>query len=141
MLRKALSNEGWLAIVEKDPHNNRVYLEVIKGEAIDFVYEIRLVTYDTPDYGLDGTHHSSEQPAPQYGRAEVFLRRGGQSYDIYGYDKQSIIRDLLDQFEKYLHFLHVSPSSLPWKMAEHDDLLSESEQASHDPSDTTEKPE
>lgn len=61
----------------------------------------------------------------QYGRAEVFLRRGGQSYDVFGYEQQGIITDILDQFEKYLHFLHVSPGSLPWKMAEHDELLAE----------------
>jgi choline/glycine/proline betaine transport protein len=58
-----------------------------------------------------------------YYRAEVFLRRGGQSYDIYGYDQQDIISDILDQFEKYLHFLHISPGSLPWRMEEHDEML------------------
>lgn len=52
-----------------------------------------------------------------------FLRRGGQAYDVYGYDEQDIISDILDQFEKYLHFLHTSPGILPWNMAEHDDDL------------------
>jgi choline/glycine/proline betaine transport protein len=53
----------------------------------------------------------------------VFLRRGGQSYDIYGYDSTQIIDDILNQFEKYLHFLHVSPGVLPWNMEEHDEML------------------
>jgi choline/glycine/proline betaine transport protein len=53
----------------------------------------------------------------------VFPRRGGQSYDSYGYDQAEIISDILDQFEKYLHFLHISPGSLPWKMDEHDEML------------------
>ena len=35
-----------------------------------------------------------------------------------------VIDDILDQFEKYLRFLHISPGSLPWKMQEHDDMLS-----------------
>ena len=51
------------------------------------------------------------------------MRRGGQAYDVYGYDEQDIITDILDQFEKYLHFLHISPGILPWNMAEHDDDL------------------
>ncbi len=65
---------------------------------------------------------AEDNPA-HYCRAEVFLRRGGQSYDIYGYEVQQIIDDILDQFEKYLHFLHISPGSLPWKMHEHDEML------------------
>jgi choline/glycine/proline betaine transport protein len=51
------------------------------------------------------------------------LRRGGQSYDIYGYEGDQIIDDILGQFEKYLHFLHVSPGVLPWNMAAHDEML------------------
>ena len=62
----------------------------------------------------------------KYYRAEVFLRRGGQAYDVYGYEQSDIISDILDQFEKYMHFLHVSPGILPWRMEEHDaDLITE----------------
>jgi choline/glycine/proline betaine transport protein len=71
----------------------------------------------------------AEDNPSHYYRAEVFLRRGGQSYDIYGYEGQQIIDDILDQFEKYLHFLHISPGSLPWKMHEHDDMLNSGEDA------------
>ncbi len=63
-----------------------------------------------------------------YCRAEVFLRRGGQSYDIYGFNKHEIATDILDHFEKYLHFVHVSPGHLPWEMDEHDDMLAPPEQ-------------
>ena len=38
-----------------------------------------------------------------------------------------VIDDILDQFEKYLRFLHISPGSLPWKMQEHDDMLTETQ--------------
>jgi len=34
-----------------------------------------------------------------------------------------IISDILDQFEKYMHFLHTSPGVLPWKMDAHDEDL------------------
>jgi len=117
---KALAEEGWQSLVEDDPSNNRVYLKVIRDDAIIFLYEIRLIIYDTPDYGL-----AKGAKATQYGRAEVFLRRGGQSYDIFGYNQQTIIGDILDQFEKYLNFLHISPGNLPWNMTKHDELLND----------------
>lgn len=125
----ALADEGWQARVEDDPSNNRVYLKVIREDAIIFLYEIRLIVYDTPDYGL-----AKGAEATQYGRAEVFLRRGGQSYDIYGYNQQTIISDILDQFEKYLNFLHISPGNLPWNMTKHDELLNDG--TPEDPLDT-----
>lgn len=126
-VQSGLANEGWEATVTEDPGNHRVYLEVIKDDKLDFVYDVRLVCYDTPGYA-SGEPDSSDHEQKQYGRAEVFLRRGGQSYDVFGYDQQGIITDILDQFEKYLHFLHVSPGNLPWKMAEHDELLAEPEE-------------
>ena len=50
-----------------------------------------------------------------------FLRRGGQAYDVYNYEPQDIINDIFNQFERYLHFVHISPGILPWNMEEHDD--------------------
>lgn len=49
---------------------------------------------------------------------------GSKTY-IYGCDQQNIINDILDQFEKYLHFLNVSPGILPWKMEEHGEAAQE----------------
>lgn len=127
-VQRALVDQGWDAQVINDPDNARVYLEVVKDELVDFVYEIRVVSYETPAYAVE-----TEQGDNQYGRAEVFLRSGGQSYDIYGYEQQSIIGDILDQFEKYLHFLHISPGSLPWRMAEHDELLNDNGSSDSEP--------
>lgn len=59
----------------------------------------------------------------RYYRAEVFLRRGGAAYDIVNCSQQEVIDDILNQFEKYLYFLHISPGTLPWKMQQHDDML------------------
>ena len=119
-VQRALAEQGWPAEVHTDEQNSRVYLEVIKEDQVDFIYEIRLVGYAMPSFVLAEDPDTNEQ----YYRAEVFLRRGGQSYDVYGYDQQDIISDILDQFEKYLNFLHISPGSLPWKMEEHDEMLS-----------------
>ena len=82
---------------------------------MDFIYEVRMVEHVLPEYAYPEMIHSEGRPDVYY-RAEVFLRRGGQSYDVFGFDQQDIISDILDQFEKHLHFLHISPGSLPWRM-------------------------
>ncbi|PSJ36586.1 BCCT family transporter [Zobellella taiwanensis] len=125
-VEQELEQQGWVAEVVFDEPNCRARFEVFQEGKLEFIYEIRLRGYAMPDFAfpetgrdLDGDDH--------YYRAEVFLRRGGQSYDVYGYDQQDIISDILDQFEKYLHFLHISPGILPWKMEEHDDDLKHDE--------------
>ncbi|HHW64544.1 MAG TPA: BCCT family transporter [Rhodocyclaceae bacterium] len=119
-VQRELGAQGWTSEVVVDADSGRAYIEVIKNGQIDFIYDIRMVEYAMPEYAFP--EMADDNPAHYY-RAEVFLRRGGQSYDIYGYEGQQIIDDILDQFEKYLHFLHISPGSLPWKMHEHDDML------------------
>lgn len=118
-VQRALAEQDWPAAVHEDEQNSRVYLQVIKDDQVDFIYEVRAVGYAMPSFVLTDEPDTDEQ----YYRAEVFLRRGGQSYDVYGYEQQDIISDILDQFEKHLNFLHISPGSLPWKMEEHDDML------------------
>ena len=120
-VQRELSGQEWSAEVHTDEAHSRLYLEVKKDDQVDFIYEIRAVGYAMPAFALSEGPEADEQ----YFRAEVFLRRGGQHYDIYGYDQADIISDILDQFEKYLHFLHISPGSLPWNMAEHDEMLSD----------------
>ncbi|WP_226686135.1 BCCT family transporter [Stutzerimonas stutzeri] len=124
-VQRELSGQEWTAEVHTDEAHSRLYLEVIKDDQVDFIYEIRAVGYAMPAFALTEGPEADEQ----YYRAEVFLRRGGQHYDVYGYDQADIISDILDQFEKYLHFLHISPGSLPWKMAEHDEMLSDDQDA------------
>ncbi|TDJ78928.1 glycine/betaine ABC transporter [Klebsiella pneumoniae] len=40
-------------------------------------------------------------------RAEVYLKEGGQNYDVMGWNQEQLINDILDQYEKHLHFLHL----------------------------------
>jgi choline/glycine/proline betaine transport protein len=110
---------GWTTEVNYDAVNNRAVLELQRGDDVEFWYEVRLSEHDAPDYY---TEDSAETlPQEHHHRAEVYLRRGGQTYDLYGYQSESVINDIIDQFEKYLHFLNVSPDSLPWRMQEHDE--------------------
>ncbi|MDN5566986.1 MAG: BCCT family transporter, partial [Psychrobacter sp.] len=110
---------GWTPEVNYDEANNRAVLELQRGDDVEFWYEVRLSHYDTPDYYSEDTTSGSSQD--HYHRAQVYLRRGAQTYDLYGYQSESVINDIIDQFEKYLHFLHESPNSLPWRMQEHDE--------------------
>ena len=119
---KGLQAQSWPAEVHYDEEHRRAYLEVITPDQLDFLYEIRLRDYLRPAFAHPEVEETAEEESYYY-RAEVFLRRGGQAYDIYGYDQQEIIGDILDHFEKYLHFLHLTPGVLPWNMAEHDEML------------------
>ena len=153
-LARGLDEEGWPArvVLESDPCRAYLEVEVHKPDQLDFLYEVRLRGYETPAFaapssgtantGVDvGAGNASAQdpttqaPAAQdqaaqegptlYYRAEVFLQRGGLDYDVYGYGQQELISDILDHFERYLSFLQISPGVLPWKMAEHDEMLQE----------------
>ena len=111
---------GWLPEVNYDEVNDRVVFELRDdGDNVEFWYEVRLSEHDVPDYYTENM--ASKLPQEHHYRAEVYLRRGGQTYDLYGYESVSIINDIVDQFEKYLHFVNVSPDILPWRMQEHDD--------------------
>src|SRR5699024_8120197 len=121
-----LEERGWVAEVSFDEQNYRAHFEVFREGQLEFVYEIRLRGYDMPEFITQEDENAPEDQL--YYRAEVFLRRGGQAYDVYGYDRQDIISDILDQFEKYMHFLHVSPGILPWRMEAHDDDLQNDEE-------------
>ncbi|MFK3915514.1 BCCT family transporter [Psychrobacter sp. NPDC078501] len=110
---------GWTTEVNYDAVNNRAVLELQRGDDVEFWYEVRLSEHDAPDYYTADS--ADTLPQEHHHRAEVYLRRGGQTYDLYGYKSESVINDIIDQFEKYLHFLNVSPDSLPWRMQEHDD--------------------
>ncbi|NQZ00818.1 MAG: BCCT family transporter [Bdellovibrionales bacterium] len=79
---------------------NSVKLVVSKDELEDFSYEVRLQTSDSPSYA-DSSNDS-------YARAEVYLIQGGQGYDVYGYSKDQIIADAITQYEKHLHYLHMT---------------------------------
>lgn len=128
-VKQELEHKGWQAKVTFDDLNTRCIIDVEKAGEVEFIYEIRLRAYEMPEFASEQEKQIDDD---YYYRAEVFLRRGGQAYDVYGYEERDIINDILDQFEKYLHFLHISPGSLPWRMEEHDDDLQ-----SEDPSTAT----
>ncbi len=43
----------------------------------------------------------------EYFQAEVFLREGGQNYDVMDWTQEDLIQDIIDQYERHLYFLNV----------------------------------
>lgn len=131
-VEQELEEQGWNAEVIFDEQNHRAHFEVIQEGKLEFIYEVRLRGYEMPDFDLPEDSKNGASTEEKYYRAEVFLRRGGQAYDVYGYEQSDIISDILDQFEKYMHFLHVSPGILPWNMKDHDEDLIQDEEPPKD---------
>ncbi|WP_406667085.1 BCCT family transporter [Gallaecimonas sp. GXIMD1310] len=84
----------------------RLSMEVSHGEEIDFIYEVRVRGYQAPTFAFPEFNFTEKDTKKHY-RAEVYLREGGQGYDVYGYTTDQVICDVLDQYEKHMHFLHL----------------------------------
>ena len=85
---------------------DRASLVVHFADVTDFLYEVRLVGYGNPEFTMADPERD-ENEAPSYVRAEVFLKEGGQDYDLMGWSREQIIHDVLDQYEKHLSFLRM----------------------------------
>lgn len=64
----------------------------------DFRYAVYLTERKMP--------MATQQSQLVYYRAEVHLTEGGKGYDIMGWDQETVISDVLGQYQKHLHFLH-----------------------------------
>ncbi|UAW99615.1 choline BCCT transporter BetT [Halopseudomonas nanhaiensis] len=83
--------------------DSRVRLEITHQGETDFIYEVRPRPYERPSL----TSASEEGGKAEYYRAEVYLNEGGQNYDLMGWNREEVISDVLDQYERHMHFLHV----------------------------------
>ncbi|WP_353194249.1 BCCT family transporter [Pusillimonas noertemannii] len=83
------------------------------GEYLDFSYAVHPLEQMQPSLAMDEDVGQEER---RYYRAEVFLREGGQDYDIMGWSNDEVIGDILDQYERhrqYLHMVHGSNRPAP----------------------------
>ncbi|MDO6719913.1 choline BCCT transporter BetT [Psychrosphaera sp. 1_MG-2023] len=77
-------------------------LIVDHGEEQEFVYRVLARKYSQPDFVTE-----ADDDEQSYYRAEVHLGEGGQDYDIMGWSKTAVINNIIDQYHKHLHFLHL----------------------------------
>lgn len=118
-IKKELSNSDWHCDVVYDEASIRSIITIYKDQNIKFIYEVRLKEYIMPEFALLDADKAQEH----YYNAEVFLRRGGLHYDLYGFEEHTVIHDIISQFQRYLRFMHTTPGTLPWNMDEHDEML------------------
>lgn len=109
MVSEELAKQGTACHIHNEK-DDRIGFEVDLGEDMNFLYEVRLRYYVQPAFALAGmgTDNDDEKSEEQkYYRAEIHLKEGGQDYDVMGWTKEQIIHDILDQYEKHIHFLHL----------------------------------
>lgn len=109
MVSEELAKQGTVCHIHTDK-DDRIGFEVDLGDDMNFFYEVRLRYYIQPSFALAGmgTESDDEKSEEQrYYRAEIHLKEGGQDYDVMGWAKEQIIHDILDQYEKHIHFLHL----------------------------------
>ncbi|MGJ3351763.1 choline BCCT transporter BetT [Morganella sp. Je.2.23] len=101
-----LEKQGIAAHIDTDKED-RIILDVDFADNLHFIYEVRLRGYFTPSFALTGIDDDENNESQKYYRAEVYLKEGGQDYDIMGWSEAQIIHDILDQYEKHIHFIHI----------------------------------
>ncbi|MBU2886874.1 choline BCCT transporter BetT [Gilvimarinus agarilyticus] len=99
-----LHSQGLMAKVEQD-EQDRLWLEVNHGEETDFFYSVHVRPYTPPTFVMRDTSKKRGETLRYY-RAEVYLKEGGQDYDVMGWSEEQVIADVLDQYEKHMHFLN-----------------------------------
>lgn len=95
-------------VAESETAEDGVVLTVRHGEGIaDFVYSVRAVAHPIPAFALaDVARREGERR--RYYQAEVFLSQGGRGYDIYGYDGEQVIADVINHYNRFRHYLYAS---------------------------------
>ena len=99
-----LRKQGYDVTVD-EREDGRVALELSHAGEGRFRYEVRPRAFNTPSFVLRETDDSND--SRKYFRAEGYLRQGGQDYDVMGWSREDVIGDILDQYERHLHYLHV----------------------------------
>lgn len=105
---EVLASKGFPVKIESgDEDTAYLALHVDLGGELDFTYQVWPAKCRMPAFSIRATRADTH-----YFRAEVHLSEGGQGYDLYGYTREQVIADILDQYERHLFFLH-SQRELP----------------------------
>jgi len=99
-----LRKQGYAVEVRDDENEGGVILEVSHGDHLDFSYAVQPQAFVRPSLTPD---EAADEDERKYFRAEVHLREGGQDYDIMGWSRDAVIGDILDQYERHRHYLHM----------------------------------
>jgi choline/glycine/proline betaine transport protein len=87
---------------EDDKPLGHLDLRVHLGEEQNFVYQVWPQQYSVP-----GFTYRARSGKSHYFRLETFLLEGSQGNDLMDYNKEQVIIDILDQYERHLNFIHL----------------------------------
>lgn len=73
----------------------------------NFLYTVKNIPRIKPAFVYDEKNEEDREEDEFYYCAIVYLIEGGQDYNIMGWDKESIRNDVVDQYEKHMHFMHL----------------------------------
>lgn len=102
-------NQGLKASVKEE--ENYVRLTIQHDETQDFTYGIHIREYKEPAFQASRKKEkgkNNERMHQSYCHAEVHLNEGDQFYNVHGLTQEQIISDVLSQYERHIHFLHVA---------------------------------
>ncbi|XOB62823.1 BCCT family transporter [Campylobacterota bacterium DY0563] len=77
------------------------------GENKNFIYKVKLVPRVKPSFAVDEKDDNERTEEELYYCAVVHLIEGGQDYDIMGWSKDGIRNDIVDHYQKHMHFIHL----------------------------------
>ena len=83
------------------PIEHGLQLRVDHHNEINFIYQV--VSRETQPPSLMADRLEEQQ----FYQAEVFLREGGQNYDVMDWTLDDLLQDIIDQYERHLHFLNL----------------------------------
>lgn len=111
-ISEELIKQGFTTNIEYHQTEGSIKLELLNDTKCYFLYAVHPKMYPLPeiiDRQVDTTEEGEINHDPRnYFRADVHLIDGGQDYDIMGWAKEDVIGDILDQYEKHLHYLHLT---------------------------------
>ena len=102
---KTLSEHQIDTQIERLPRG--IVLTVMHGDEHDFVYGVYRRKHIQPEFVQSEQEEIDTDDEQSYYRAEVHLSEGGQDYDIMGWSKLAVINDIIDQYQRHQHFLHL----------------------------------
>jgi choline/glycine/proline betaine transport protein len=101
-IRAVLAGKGFpVDVVVGVGEDEHLALTVDLGGEQNFIYQIWPLKCVMPAFTIRATRADSH-----YYRVEVHIGDGGQGYDLAGYNKEQVIADILDQYERHMFVLH-----------------------------------
>ena len=91
-----------------DVGDDHVTLRILKDEQTEFSYAVQETEHEVQHVAFPEMPRQRGKGRHHY-RADVFLLEGPQHYTIMGYSKDQVIADVITQFERHMHFLHLEP--------------------------------